>query len=80
MVKQQYRVQPMNRPGSRKSGDYMAIPLCTAKTKFDRYLKQAKHIADFLIHHKNLPKDKIPYWDYNAKDIPNQSAMLQLQP
>lgn len=40
-------------------------------TRLDRYLQQAKHIADFLITHKNLPKDKIPYWDYNAKDIPN---------
>ncbi|HEX2933876.1 MAG TPA: glucuronyl hydrolase [Bacteroidales bacterium] len=41
------------------------------ETRLDRYLQQAKHIADFLIQHKNLPADKIPYWDYNAKDIPN---------
>lgn len=40
-------------------------------TRLDRYLQQAKHIADFLIQHKNLPNDKIPYWDYNAKDISN---------
>lgn len=40
-------------------------------TKLDRYLKQAQGIADFLISNKNMPKDKIPYWDYNASDIPN---------
>jgi hypothetical protein len=41
------------------------------ETKLDRYLKQAQHIADFLINHPNLPKDKIPYWDFNAPGIPN---------
>lgn len=41
------------------------------ETKLDRYLKQATGIADFLINHPNLPEDKIPYWDYNASDIPN---------
>nr|WP_321357755.1 glycoside hydrolase family 88 protein [uncultured Draconibacterium sp.] len=34
-------------------------------------LEQAKHIADFIINHPNLPEDKIPYWDFNAPDIPN---------
>ena len=32
---------------------------------------QAQGIADFLIHHPNMPEDYIPYWDYNAPDIPN---------
>lgn len=41
------------------------------ETKLDRYLKQAQHIADFLINHPNLPEDKIPYWDFNAPGIPN---------
>lgn len=36
-------------------------------TKLDRYLQQAKHIAAFLMHHPNLPADKIPYWDYDVK-------------
>jgi hypothetical protein len=35
------------------------------------YLNQATHIADFLIHHTNLPADKIPFWDFNDPDIPN---------
>jgi unsaturated chondroitin disaccharide hydrolase len=41
------------------------------ETKLDRYLKQAEHIADYLINNLNLPEDKIPYWDYNAPGIPN---------
>ena len=41
------------------------------ETKNPKYLEQAKNIAAFLIHHPNLPKDKIPYWDFNAPDIPN---------
>ncbi|MFZ4620568.1 MAG: glycoside hydrolase family 88 protein [Bacteroidota bacterium] len=40
-------------------------------TKEKRYLDQAQHIADFILHHPNLPADKIPYWDFNAPNIPN---------
>ncbi|MGN6493698.1 MAG: glycoside hydrolase family 88 protein, partial [Agriterribacter sp.] len=40
-------------------------------TKDTAYLRQATHIADFLLRHPNLPADKIPYWDFNAPDIPN---------
>ncbi len=35
------------------------------------YLKKACQIANFLIHHHNLPNDAIPYWDYNAPNIPD---------
>jgi uncharacterized protein YyaL (SSP411 family) len=40
-------------------------------TKNNIYLQQAKNIAGFLLNHPNLPEDKIPYWDFNATDIPN---------
>jgi hypothetical protein len=40
-------------------------------TKDKKYLDQANHIAQFLLNHTNLPSDKIPYWDFNAPDIPN---------
>lgn len=40
------------------------------ETKNSLYLQQAKAVADFIIHHPNLPEDKIPYWDFNAPDIP----------
>ena len=36
-----------------------------------KYLDQAEHIAQFILSNPNLPADKIPYWDYNAPDIPH---------
>lgn len=41
------------------------------ETKDVKYLKQAKNIADYILNHPNLPADKIPYWDFNAPNIPN---------
>ncbi|WP_439130078.1 glycoside hydrolase family 88 protein [Polaribacter sp.] len=41
-------------------------------TKNQKYLDQAKRIADFILKHPNLPKNKIPYWDFNAPNIPNE--------
>ncbi|RYF89597.1 MAG: glucuronyl hydrolase [Chitinophagaceae bacterium] len=41
------------------------------ETKDPAYLEQARKIADFMLGHPNMPKDKIPYWDYNAPGIPN---------
>lgn len=40
------------------------------ETKDKRFLDQATKIADFFINHKNLPADRIPYWDFNAPDQP----------
>lgn len=36
-----------------------------------RYLEQARHIADYILGHPQLPADKVPYWDFNAPGIPN---------
>lgn len=33
----------------------------------ERYLEQAEKIAEFMIHHPNLPEDKVPYWDFDAE-------------
>jgi hypothetical protein len=41
------------------------------ETKDPRYLDQANKIASFVLNHPNLPADKIPYWDFNAPNIPN---------
>lgn len=41
------------------------------ETKDRKYLDQANHIAHFILNHPNLPADKIPYWDFNAPNIPN---------
>lgn len=42
------------------------------ETKDKKYLRQAENIANFYLNHPNLPKDKIPYWDFNAPKIPNE--------
>jgi unsaturated chondroitin disaccharide hydrolase len=42
------------------------------ETKDKRYLDQAVKIADFFLSHPNLPKDKVPYWDFNAPKIPDE--------
>ncbi|MCG6915606.1 glycoside hydrolase family 88 protein [bacterium BMS3Abin03] len=46
--------------------------MCYRETKDGRYLKQAKGIAKYILTSKNLPEDMIPYWDYNASNIPNE--------
>lgn len=40
-------------------------------TKDKKYLDLANKIAAFVLDHPNLPKDKIPYWDFDVPDIPN---------
>ena len=40
------------------------------ETKDAKYLEHAKNIAAFLLNHPNLPEDKIPFWDFNAPNIP----------
>lgn len=39
------------------------------ETKKQEYLDFAQKIADIYL--KNLPEDLVPYWDFNAPDIPN---------
>ena len=41
------------------------------ETKDEKYLQQAQQIADFMLNHPNMPDDLIPYWDFNAPDVPN---------
>ncbi|MFI3321969.1 MAG: glycoside hydrolase family 88 protein [Rikenellaceae bacterium] len=42
------------------------------ETGDEKYLVQANHIANFILTHPNLPADKVPYWDFNAPNIPNE--------
>lgn len=37
-----------------------------------KFLDQAVKIAGFLLNHPNMPEDLIPYWDFNAPDLPNE--------
>ena len=59
-------------------------------TKDKKYLDQAVAIAEFILNYPNLPKDKVPYWDFNAPNIPDAlrdssagailaSALLELE-
>jgi rhamnogalacturonyl hydrolase YesR len=45
--------------------------MCYRETKNPKYLEHAVKIANFLINHPRLPKDKIPYWDFDDPAIPN---------
>ena len=40
-------------------------------TNDKKYLDQAHKIAAFILNHPRLPKDGIPYWDFDAPGIPN---------
>jgi unsaturated chondroitin disaccharide hydrolase len=46
--------------------------MCYRETRNPAYLKQAEHIAAFILNHPNLPADLIPYYDFNAPGIPNE--------
>jgi unsaturated chondroitin disaccharide hydrolase len=40
------------------------------ETRDKKYLNQARQISSFILNHPNLPEDLVPYWDFNAPDIP----------
>ena len=46
--------------------------LCHRYTGDIKYLEQARKIYQYIFTHPNLPADLIPYWDYNAPNIPNE--------
>ena len=41
-------------------------------TKKPEYRDQAEKIASFIMNHPRLPEDKIPYWDFDAPNIPDE--------
>ncbi|MGF1638788.1 MAG: glucuronyl hydrolase [Cyclobacteriaceae bacterium] len=45
--------------------------MCFRETGKQEYLDQAEKIAAFMLDHANLHEDLVPYWDYNAPEIPN---------
>jgi unsaturated chondroitin disaccharide hydrolase len=47
--------------------------MCYRETHDKKYLEQAEHIAKFIFSSPTMPKDLIPYWDYNDPAIPNTS-------
>jgi rhamnogalacturonyl hydrolase YesR len=45
--------------------------VCYRETGDAKYLEQAKKAFEAVANHINMPKDKIPYWDYDAPNIPH---------
>ncbi len=41
------------------------------ETGYARYLRQAEKIAHFILTNPHLPADGVPYWDFDAPDIPD---------
>lgn len=42
------------------------------ETKDEKYLDHAEKIANFILNHPNLPEDNVPYWDFDAPNIPDE--------
>ena len=47
------------------------------ETMQQRYLDQARHVAQFLVNHPNMPTDGVPYWDYDVPEavVPGNSVL-----
>jgi unsaturated chondroitin disaccharide hydrolase len=45
--------------------------MCYRETGDKKYIHHAENIANFILKNPNLPNDLVPYWDYNAPNIPN---------
>ena len=46
--------------------------MCYRETGNKLYLQQAENVAKYILQNPNLPSDLVPYWDYNAPNIPNE--------
>jgi len=46
--------------------------ICYRETKDERYLELMDNIYNYLFTHKNMPEDLVPYWDFDAPNIPNE--------
>lgn len=46
--------------------------MCYRETRLPEFLRQAQKIEEYLFNNKNMPEDLIPYWDFNAPNIPNE--------
>ncbi len=40
-------------------------------TRDTMYLNHARNVAGYIINHPRLPEDKIPFWDFDAPNIPD---------
>lgn len=45
--------------------------MCYRETKNEKYLHHAEKALNFIAEHPNYPDDGVPYWDFDAPDIPD---------
>lgn len=46
--------------------------MCYRETKSPAYLQHAQNVAKFILTHRNMPSDLVPYYDFDAPGIPNE--------
>lgn len=46
--------------------------MCYRYTENEEFLEQAEKIADYILNYEGTPDDMIPYWDYDAPNIPDE--------
>lgn len=46
--------------------------MCYRFTRDPKYLEQAEHIAAYLLIHPHMPKDLVPFYDFDAPGIPEE--------
>ena len=46
--------------------------MCYRETGYKRYLAQAEKVANWWLTQKNMPEDRVPYWDFDAPNIPDE--------
>ena len=63
---------PTIRPGRADRRGPSTATTCYRYTGDKRYLDHAEKVADFMLNDKNMPADLVPYWDYDAPNIPNE--------
>ncbi len=42
------------------------------ETGIDHFLQMAEKIVSYMLSHPNMPEDLVPYWDFNAPEIPHE--------
>ena len=55
-----------------QSWGFYGFTMVYRETGEQKFLDHARGIADFLLNHENLPEDMVPYWDFNAPNIPDE--------
>ena len=60
--------ETIERSYSEREGAFLRALLLGDK----KYLDQAQKVYNFIFNNKNLPEDLVPYWDYDAPNIPNE--------